>query len=77
MMSDLMTDAAGSVVEDLLSETATIVEEALEGAAELADGARRAGLRRLVALVVVIGAVVFAARWWQSRQQTPSIDQDY
>ena len=77
MMSDVMTDAAGSVVEDLLSETATIVEEALEGAAELADGARRAGLRRLVALAVVIGAVVFAARWWQSRQHTPSVDQDY
>jgi hypothetical protein len=76
MMSDVMTDAAGSVVEDLLSETGTIVEEALEGAAELVDGARRAGLRRLVALVVVIGAVVFAARWWQSRQPTPAVDQD-
>jgi hypothetical protein len=76
VISDVMTDAAGSVVEDLLSETGTIVEEALEGAAELVDGARRAGLRRLVALAVVIGAVVFAARWWQSRQPTPAVDQD-
>lgn len=77
MMSDVMTDAAGSVVEDLLSETGTIVEEALEGAAELVDGARRAGLRRLVALAVVIGAVVFTARWWRSRQDTPAVDRDY
>jgi hypothetical protein len=76
VISDVMTEAAGSIVEDLLSETGTIADEAFEGAAELVDGARRAGLRRLVALAVVIGAVVFAARWWQSRQPTPAVDQD-
>jgi hypothetical protein len=77
VISDVMTEAAGSIVEDLLSETGTIADEAFEGAAELVDGARRAGLRRLVALAVVIGAVVLAARWWQSRQPTPAVDQDY
>jgi hypothetical protein len=77
VISDVMTGATGSIVEELLSETGTVVDEAFEGAAELVDGARRAGLRRLVALAVVIGAVVFAARWWQSRHPTPAGDQDY
>ena len=70
-VEDLVSDGAG-LVADAVRGTGAVVADAIEGADDLIEGARRAGLRKLFALLVVlvVGAAIF--KYVKSQQDQAS-----
>ena len=63
-----IADDVTDVVLEVAGGTAGLVGDAIGGADELVKGARRAGLRRLLSLVVVVVVILAVVGWLRSRQ---------
>ena len=66
-----VADETADVVLGAVGGTAEILGDAIEGADELIEGVRRAGLKRLISLLIVIVAIAAIVSWLRSRNTEP------